>query len=134
VVEGLGLIPWPIIGAKDSRPYGACCDVVPCPVRQDRPNNSTTAFKDNSRAVRGFKVTSLKPEHPEQPSTVTPYTHTLHPTLTAETRNFPKGVAPFPAPARRAGYTTTWAHHPPAPQSCLPRCSGKSREARGEGL
>jgi phosphoribosylformylglycinamidine synthase len=63
---------------------------------QDRPNNSIIAFKDNSRAIRGFEMTTLKPEHPGQPSKMTPYTHTFHPTLTAETHNFPTGVAPFP--------------------------------------
>jgi len=63
---------------------------------KDRPNNSVIAFFDNSRAIRGYPITTLKPEKPGHPSKMVRYSNTFHPTLTAETHNFPTGVAPFP--------------------------------------
>ncbi len=63
---------------------------------KDKPNNSVIAFFDNSRAIRGYPITTLKPETPGQPSKMVTYSNTFHPTLTAETHNFPTGVAPFP--------------------------------------
>jgi phosphoribosylformylglycinamidine synthase len=63
---------------------------------KDKPNNSIIAFFDNSRAIRGYPITTLIPEKPGMPSRMIPYSQTFHPTLTAETHNFPTGVAPFP--------------------------------------
>jgi phosphoribosylformylglycinamidine synthase len=63
---------------------------------KDQPNNSVIAFFDNSRAIRGYPITTLRPEKPGHPSKMVPYSNTFHPTLTAETHNFPTGVAPFP--------------------------------------
>jgi len=63
---------------------------------QDKPNNSIIAFKDNSRAIRGFPIKTLVPEAPGKPSRMVEYSQVYHPTLTAETHNFPTGVAPFP--------------------------------------
>ncbi|MFQ3573114.1 MAG: phosphoribosylformylglycinamidine synthase, partial [Thermodesulfovibrionales bacterium] len=60
------------------------------------PNNSIIAFKDNSSAIKGFGIKTIHPTHPSKPS---PYIHndtTYHIIFTAETHNFPTGVAPFP--------------------------------------
>jgi phosphoribosylformylglycinamidine synthase len=67
-----------------SRPYHAT------------PGNSVIAFKDNASAIRGFTIQSIVPEHPGSPSRFEISRLTYHPTFTAETHNFPSGVAPFP--------------------------------------
>lgn len=53
------------------------------------------AFHDNSSAIHGFPVTTLTPASPMTASAMVPNSITLHPILTAETHNFPTGVAPF---------------------------------------
>jgi phosphoribosylformylglycinamidine synthase len=55
------------------------------------------AFSDNSSAIRGYDITTIIPEEPAGPS---PFRRveriTYHFIFTAETHNFPSGVAPFP--------------------------------------
>ncbi|MCX8026872.1 MAG: phosphoribosylformylglycinamidine synthase [Thermodesulfovibrionales bacterium] len=60
------------------------------------PNNSIIAFKDNSSAIRGFDVVTIEPTHPFHPSSFIQKNKTFHIIFTAETHNFPTGVAPFP--------------------------------------
>ncbi|HSO08573.1 MAG TPA: phosphoribosylformylglycinamidine synthase, partial [Desulfoprunum sp.] len=60
------------------------------------PKGSIIAFKDNSSVIEGYEITTLLPEQPGQPSSFTATTVHYHPLLTAETHNFPTGVAPFP--------------------------------------
>ena len=60
------------------------------------PNNSIIAFHDNSSAIRGYKCDSLRPSSVEKAGPVHVGKQLLHPILTAETHNFPSGVAPFP--------------------------------------
>lgn len=60
------------------------------------PEGSVIAFKDNSSAVHGFDIHTIIPEKPGQPSRFTACAATYHLLLTAETHNFPTGVAPFP--------------------------------------
>ncbi len=60
------------------------------------PGNSVIAFKDNSSAIIGSKVWAMVPTFPGQPSALTIKEATYHILLTAETHNFPTGVAPFP--------------------------------------
>jgi phosphoribosylformylglycinamidine synthase len=60
------------------------------------PGNSVIAFKDNSSAIRGTRIQTLIPKTPGEPSPLLPEHVTYHPLLTAETHNFPSGVAPFP--------------------------------------
>ncbi|CAM9371456.1 unnamed protein product [Pylaiella littoralis] len=59
-------------------------------------NNSVIAFHDNSSAIRGPPCLVALPSAPGKPSALTSGERTLHPILTAETHNFPSGVAPFP--------------------------------------
>ncbi|XP_059470388.1 phosphoribosylformylglycinamidine synthase [Neocloeon triangulifer] len=58
--------------------------------------NNVIRFNDNSSAIEGFKVTALRPTDPTVPS---PFNlrqdHLQHIVFTAETHNFPTGVAPF---------------------------------------
>lgn len=60
------------------------------------PNNSIIAFKDNSSGIRGYDIWTIVPENPGMPSPFTKQKMTYHIIFTAETHNFPTGVAPFP--------------------------------------
>ncbi|WP_339134488.1 MAG: phosphoribosylformylglycinamidine synthase [Candidatus Electrothrix sp. GW3-4] len=60
------------------------------------PKGSLVAFKDNSSVVAGHEITTLLPKEPGQPSPLKATEAVYHPLLTAETHNFPTGVAPFP--------------------------------------
>ncbi len=60
------------------------------------PANSVIAFRDNSSAIRGYRIRTIVPEHPGQCSRLTMANPTYHLIFTAETHNFPSGVAPFP--------------------------------------
>ncbi|MFH0783777.1 MAG: phosphoribosylformylglycinamidine synthase [Pseudomonadota bacterium] len=60
------------------------------------PKGSVIAFKDNSSVIEGYEIKTLIPEKPGIHSPFVPVQTTYHPLLTAETHNFPTGVAPFP--------------------------------------
>ncbi|MEW6675306.1 MAG: phosphoribosylformylglycinamidine synthase [Nitrospirota bacterium] len=60
------------------------------------PNNSIIAFKDNSSAIRGYDIWTIIPEYPGKPSRFHQVQLKYHIIFTAETHNFPSGVAPFP--------------------------------------
>jgi phosphoribosylformylglycinamidine synthase len=60
------------------------------------PSNSLIAFKDNSSAIRGGPVKTIIPASPGSPSPFIEVEKIYHPVFTAETHNFPTGVAPFP--------------------------------------
>lgn len=60
------------------------------------PNNSVIAFKDNSSAIRGYTIHTILPDNPGKPSPFRERDLTYHIIFTAETHNFPTGVAPFP--------------------------------------
>ena len=60
------------------------------------PKGSVIAFKDNSSVVEGYDITTLHPSLPGAPSAFVVRDVRYHPLLTAETHNFPTGVAPFP--------------------------------------
>jgi phosphoribosylformylglycinamidine synthase len=60
------------------------------------PNNSVIAFEDNSSAIRGFPISTILPACPGEPSPFAASELDYHIIFTAETHNFPSGVAPFP--------------------------------------
>ncbi|MDR3089933.1 MAG: phosphoribosylformylglycinamidine synthase [Desulfobulbaceae bacterium] len=60
------------------------------------PDGSLIAFKDNSSVIEGFSIETLQATRPGQPSPLLARRIEAHPLLTAETHNFPTGVAPFP--------------------------------------
>jgi len=60
------------------------------------PNNSIIAFHDNSSSIRGYECNNLLPSSVTRAGTMSVSRQLLHPILTAETHNFPSGVAPFP--------------------------------------
>ncbi len=60
------------------------------------PSGSLIAFKDNSSVVAGHDITVLHPQTPGESTPLIPVAVRYHALLTAETHNFPTGVAPFP--------------------------------------
>ena len=60
------------------------------------PANSVIAFKDNSSAIRGYRVTTVLPGTPGRVSPFGSWSGEYDLIFTAETHNFPSGVAPFP--------------------------------------
>ena len=60
------------------------------------PNNSVIAFKDNSSAINGPEIVTIVPDDPTRPSAFREGRRKFHIIFTAETHNFPSGVAPFP--------------------------------------
>ncbi|GAB4108974.1 MAG: phosphoribosylformylglycinamidine synthase [Acidobacteriota bacterium] len=60
------------------------------------PRNSVIAFRDNSSAIRGFRIRTLLPAQPGSPSPMVEREVDYDVLFTAETHNFPSGVAPFP--------------------------------------
>ena len=62
----------------------------------NNPSNSLIAFKDNSSAVRGTGIQTIIPAQTGSPSSFRLTDREYHIIFTAETHNFPSGVAPFP--------------------------------------
>jgi len=60
------------------------------------PSNSVIAFKDNSSGIRGYDCWTIIPEQPGKPAPFRNQKVQYHIIFTAETHNFPTGVAPFP--------------------------------------
>ena len=60
------------------------------------PDGSLIAFKDNSSVIEGCAIDTLQASQPGQPSPLILRHIDAHLLLTAETHNFPTGVAPFP--------------------------------------
>jgi phosphoribosylformylglycinamidine synthase len=60
------------------------------------PSNSIIAFKDNSSGIKGYDCWTIIPERPGRPSPFKKERVNYHIIFTAETHNFPTGVAPFP--------------------------------------
>jgi phosphoribosylformylglycinamidine synthase len=58
--------------------------------------NSIIAFKDNSSGIRGRDIFTILPDKPGSPSPFAKRKLPYHIIFTAETHNFPTGVAPFP--------------------------------------
>ncbi|MEA3323245.1 MAG: phosphoribosylformylglycinamidine synthase [Patescibacteria group bacterium] len=67
------------------------------------PQGSVIAFKDNSSASEGYEINTLIPNSPGKFSALSMQVTKYHVTLTAETHNFPSGVAPFPGAETGAG-------------------------------
>ncbi len=70
-------------------------EIVKEPLKRN-PRNSIIAFKDNSSAIYGAKIDYLKPLNPETSCRFEIKKQLNHLIFTAETHNFPTGVAPFP--------------------------------------
>ncbi len=60
------------------------------------PSNSIIAFKDNSSGIKGYDCWTILPERPGNPAPFKRRKVRYHIIFTAETHNFPTGVAPFP--------------------------------------
>lgn len=82
-----------IVDGKEQK--GTLFDVVTETLKAN-PKGSVVAFKDNSSVVEGHDITTLHPKQPGKPSPLQDTNVRYHVLLTAETHNFPTGVAPFP--------------------------------------
>jgi phosphoribosylformylglycinamidine synthase len=60
------------------------------------PSNSVIAFKDNSSGIRGYEITTIIPLVAGKCSPFAPWQGAYDIIFTAETHNFPSGVAPVP--------------------------------------
>jgi phosphoribosylformylglycinamidine synthase len=60
------------------------------------PSNSVIAFKDNSSTIRGSRIRTLNPQTVDLPCALAETEVEYDVLFTAETHNFPSGVAPFP--------------------------------------
>lgn len=60
------------------------------------PNNSIVAFCDNSSGIQGYKIKVILPSQPGYSSSLIEQEKLYHILFTAETHNFPTGVAPKP--------------------------------------
>src|SRR3990172_1504651 len=69
--------------------------IVKTPLKKN-PGNSVIAFRDNSSAIPGYRIRTILPENPGSFSRFREASPTYHLIFTAETHNFPSGVAPFP--------------------------------------
>lgn len=67
-----------------------------CPLEPNVKENSVIAFSDNSSAIRGFPLSVLIPTDHREPTPFDKKEAFRHPVFTAETHNFPCGIAPFP--------------------------------------
>jgi len=60
------------------------------------PANSVIAFRDNSSSIEGYPIRTLLPPDPKTPGPMREGDVEYDVIFTAETHNFPSGVAPFP--------------------------------------
>lgn len=60
------------------------------------PGNSVIAFKDNSSSIKGYEIETIVPKNPKAPSSFKKTSLIYDMIFTAETHNFPSGIAPFP--------------------------------------
>ena len=70
-------------------------EIIQKPLKAN-PANSVIAFKDNSSSIKGYEIQTIIPENPQKPSPFHKAKVQYDPIFTAETHNFPSGVAPFP--------------------------------------
>ncbi len=80
----------------DGKECGATLFDLVTDTLQANPKGSVIAFKDNSSAVAGYKINTIMPSLPGEPSAFVEKEVFYNVLLTAETHNFPTGVAPFP--------------------------------------
>jgi len=69
--------------------------LVKSTLTEENKGNSVIAFHDNSSSIRGYECDALRPSSVDKAGPITVGKQLLHPILTAETHNFPSGVAPF---------------------------------------
>lgn len=77
-------------------------DIVKDPLKVNT-GNSTIAFKDNSSAIEGSEIITIIPRVVGKVSPMKEEKMNYNITFTAETHNFPSGVAPFPGAETGAG-------------------------------
>ncbi len=80
----------------DGKKYGSTLFDLVTDTLEANPKGSVIAFKDNSSVVTGYPIRTIVPVQPGEPSPFVETEANYNVLLTAETHNFPTGVAPFP--------------------------------------
>ncbi len=80
----------------DGKEYKATLFDLVTDTLEANPKGSVIAFKDNSSAIAGYDIKTILPSQPGEPSAFVEKEVSYNVLLTAETHNFPTGVAPFP--------------------------------------
>ena len=70
-------------------------DMIQQPLRAN-PGNSSIAFRDNASGIKGYPTRTILPVRPGEPCPFAASARDYDIIFTAETHNFPTGVAPFP--------------------------------------
>lgn len=70
-------------------------DLIRLPLQRTPSTNSVVAMCDNASAIEGWTSQRLEPEIVDGASRLVPRHDVSHITFTAETHNFPTGIAPF---------------------------------------
>ena len=79
----------------DGTPYPKSLIELVMDTQKHSNQNNVIAFSDNSSAIKGYQVEKFVPTAVTEPSPFTVESGTRHIIFTAETHNFPTGVAPF---------------------------------------
>lgn len=87
----------------DGEEMDKCLMELVCDTQKTTNDNNIIKFSDNSSAIKGYKISTLTPEDPASASSYEKRNILRHILLTAETHNFPTGVAPFPGATTGTG-------------------------------
>ncbi|XP_073016823.1 probable phosphoribosylformylglycinamidine synthase, chloroplastic/mitochondrial [Primulina eburnea] len=87
----------------DGQPVGRTLMQIVKSTLLANPSNSVIGFKDNSSAIKGFRVKQLRPIQPGSTCPLDMILCDLDILFTAETHNFPCAVAPYPGAETGAG-------------------------------
>ncbi|OPL21493.1 phosphoribosylformylglycinamidine synthase, partial [Mytilus galloprovincialis] len=71
--------------------------------QENSNKNNVIQFSDNSSAIKGFDVKVIQPVNTTEVSKMEEIDAGRHIIFTAETHNFPTGVAPFPGATTGTG-------------------------------
>lgn len=71
-------------------------EIIQSSLKRNPGSNSVIAFSDNSSAIRGYDIWTIVPQFPGECSKFVKRRVTYHILFTAETHNFPSGIAPIP--------------------------------------
>jgi len=80
-----------------------CLMELICDTQKTTNSNNVIKFSDNSSAIEGYPISTLIPRNVSTCSMFKKTNRKRHITLTAETHNFPTGVAPFPGASTGTG-------------------------------
>jgi len=93
--RGTFIVPNEHYGGLESVIPVSLMDLIRLPMTKTKSTNSVVAICDNASAIQGWQGTWLRPTSVDGPSIMIRQKALAHITFTAETHNFPTGIAPF---------------------------------------